>query len=156
MKRIRRTKGDVRICAPEYLKWMLSIERQTNHNIVLMMNDFFQGIVQRIPIEKPAKLLELAREDLQKEGLAIMEQLNRACEAEETWLCARMATKRLNKMDLGIMFYDNLFPYLRKRRKLEGLCRLEKHGARPVWLYDTEGIADLVKKGELDYKPKWH
>lgn len=75
-------------------------------------------------------------------------------EPEETWLCSRLAAKRLNEMDVGMMFYGNLFPYLRKRGKLEGLCRLEKHGARPVWLYDTEGIADLVKKGELDYKPK--
>ena len=75
-------------------------------------------------------------------------------EPEETWLCSRLAAKRLNKMDLGILFYGNLFPYLRKRGKLEGLCKLVIQGVRPVWLYDTEGIADLVKKGELDYKPK--
>ena len=57
-------------------------------------------------------------------------------------------------MNLGIMFYGNLFPYLRKRGRLEGLCELGKHGRTLVWLYDTEGIADLVKKGELKYNPK--
>lgn len=75
-------------------------------------------------------------------------------EPEETWLCARLAAKRLNKMELGVQFYGNLFPYLRKRNKLEGLCELRKHGRRPVWLYDTDGIADLVRKGKLEYNPK--
>lgn len=75
-------------------------------------------------------------------------------EPEETMLCSRLAAKRLNKMNLGIVFYGNLFPYLRKRGKLEGLCELRKQGARPVWLYDTEGIADLVRKGKLKYNPK--
>lgn len=75
-------------------------------------------------------------------------------EPEETWLCARLAAKRLNKMNLGIQFYGNLFPYLRKRGLLEGLCELHKHGMRPVWLYDTEGIANLVKKGELKYNQR--
>ena len=75
-------------------------------------------------------------------------------EPEETWLCARLAAKRLNKMNLGIHFFSNLFPYLRKRGQLEGLCELGKRGKHPVWLYDTEGIADLVKKGELKYNPR--
>jgi len=75
-------------------------------------------------------------------------------EPEETWLCARLATKRLNKMNLGIHFFGNLFPYFRKRGQLEGLCELSQYGKRPVWLYDTDGIADLVKKGELKYNPR--
>ena len=75
-------------------------------------------------------------------------------EPEDTWLCARRAARRLNDMNLGIHFYGNLFPYLRKHGRLEGLCELGKQGRRPVWLYDTEGIADLVKKGELKYNPK--
>lgn len=78
----------------------------------------------------------------------------RTTEPEETWLCARLAAKRLNKMNLGIMFYGNLFTYLRKRGRLEGLCELAKHGASPVWLYDTEGIAEMVKRGKLKYKPR--
>lgn len=32
-------------------------------------------------------------------------------EPEETWLCALLAAKRLNKMNLGVCFYGNLFPY---------------------------------------------
>ena len=71
-------------------------------------------------------------------------------EPEETWLCARRAARRLNDMNLGIQFYGNLFPYLRKRGELEGLC--EKRGR--IWLYDTEGVADKVKKGELKYNPR--
>ena len=75
-------------------------------------------------------------------------------EPEETWLCARLAAKRLDKMNLEIQFYANLFPYLRKRGKLEGLCKLGKQGARPVWLYDTEGIAELVKNKAIKYNPR--
>jgi hypothetical protein len=75
-------------------------------------------------------------------------------EPEDTWLCAMRAARLLNDMNLGIHFYGNLFPYLRKHGRLEGLCELGKQGRRPVWLYDTEGIADLVKKGELKYNPK--
>lgn len=75
-------------------------------------------------------------------------------EPEEIWLCARLAAKRLNKMQLGVQFFGNLFPYLRKRGKLEGLCELGKQGKRPVWLYDTDGIADLVRKGKLEYNPR--
>lgn len=75
-------------------------------------------------------------------------------ESEETWLCARLAARRLNDMNLWIQFYGNLFPYLRKRGRLEGLCELGKQGRRPVWLYDTEGIADMVKSGKLKYEPR--
>ena len=73
---------------------------------------------------------------------------------DDPWKCARLAAKALNKMELGVKFYGNLFPYLRKRGKLDGLCKLEHHGARPEWHYDTEGIAALVKAGELGYKPR--
>ena len=72
----------------------------------------------------------------------------------DPWMVARLAARELNKMGLGVKFYGNLFPYLRKRGKLEGLCELKHHGARPEWHYDTEGIAALVKAGELDYKPR--
>lgn len=75
-------------------------------------------------------------------------------EPEETWLSARLAAKRLNKMELGVKFFGNLFHYLRKRGKLEGLCELGKRGRQPVWLYDTDGIADLVRKGKLEYNPR--
>lgn len=70
------------------------------------------------------------------------------------WQNARIAAKILNKMELGVSFYANLFPYLRKRGRLEGYCELGHHGKTPVWLYDTDGIADLVMNGNLDYKPR--
>lgn len=70
------------------------------------------------------------------------------------WQSARIAANILNKMELGVNFYGNLFPYLRKRCRLEGYCKLGHHGKTPVWLYDTEGIADLVVNGNLDYKPR--
>ena len=72
----------------------------------------------------------------------------------ETKVCARLAARALTKMALGVFFYGNLFPYLRKRGKLEGCCELGRQGRRPVWLYDTEAIADLVRTGRLDYNPK--
>lgn len=72
----------------------------------------------------------------------------------DPWQRARIAAKTLTKMGLGIKFYGNLFPYLRKRGKLDGYCQLGHHGKTPVWLYDTEGIAWLVKNGKLDYSPK--
>lgn len=75
-------------------------------------------------------------------------------ETEDRWQCARIAAKILNKMELGVNFYGNLFPYLRKRGRLEGYCELVHHGKMPVWLYDTEGIAELVRSGNLDYKQR--
>ena len=75
-------------------------------------------------------------------------------EPEDRWQSARRAAKTLGKMNLGIKFYGNLFPYLRKRGKLEGCCKLSHWGKTPVWLYDTEGIAELINEGKLDYKPK--
>lgn len=75
-------------------------------------------------------------------------------EPDDPWKTARLAAKALNRMGLGIEFYGNLFPYLRKRGKLDGLCQLKRHGKRPEWHYDTEGIAVLVKAGKLDYKPR--
>lgn len=75
-------------------------------------------------------------------------------EPEDSWQSARRAAKTLNKMNLGIKFYGNLFPYLRKRGKLDGCCKLSHWGKTPVWLYDTEGIAELINEGKLDYKPR--
>lgn len=86
--------------------------------------------------------------------LNYLEKQKELFEPEETLLCARLAAERLNKMELGVQFFGNLFPYLRKRGKLEGLCELGKQGKRPVWLYDTDGIADLVRKGKLEYNPR--
>ena len=73
---------------------------------------------------------------------------------EDRWQSARRAAKTLGKMNLGIKFFGNLFPYLRKRGKLDGYCKLSHWGKTPVWLYDTEGIAELINEGKLDYKPK--
>ena len=69
---------------------------------------------------------------------------------EDAWQTARQATKTLNAMNLGIKFYGNLFPYLRKRGKLPLCCK--KKGR--VWLYETDEIAWLVKNGKIDYKPR--
>lgn len=74
-------------------------------------------------------------------------------ELEDSWQSARRAVKTLDKMNLGIKFFGNLFPYLRKRGKLDGCCKLSHRGKTPVWLYDTEGIAKLINEGKLDYKP---
>lgn len=71
---------------------------------------------------------------------------------DDTWQSARMAYKTLNEMELGIFFYPALFTYLRKKGRLGGLCELGKRGKQKVWLYDTEGIADLVKNGQLKYR----
>ena len=79
----------------------------------------------------------------------------RTKDPDDTWQNARMAAKTMNRMNLGIMFYGNLFTYLRKKGELEGLCELGKRGKQKVWLYDTEGIADLVRKGQLKYNPIW-
>lgn len=65
MNRIRRTKGDVRICAPEYVKWMLLVESQKNRNLILMMSDFINGIIQRT--EGIADLLKKKNAGLQTE-----------------------------------------------------------------------------------------
>lgn len=75
-------------------------------------------------------------------------------ETDDRWQRARIAAKILNKMELGVYFYANLFPYLRKRGRLEGYCELGHHGKTPVRLYDTDGIADLVRSGKLNYKPR--
>lgn len=69
---------------------------------------------------------------------------------EDAWQTARKATKTLNAMNLGIKFYGNLFPYLRKRGKLPLCCKKQGH----LWLYETDEIAWLVKNGKLDYKPR--
>lgn len=85
----------------------------------------------------------------------ISEDLEEAAEnsrvPEDAWQTARQATKTLNAMNLGIKFYGNLFPYLRKRGKLPLCCK--KQGR--LWLYETDKIAWLVKNGKLDYKQTW-
>ena len=73
---------------------------------------------------------------------------------EDPWQPHRLAAKTLNAQNLGIKFYGNLFPYLRRKGALKGYCKLGKRGKQKVWLYDTEGIAMLVKSGELNYKPQ--
>ena len=49
-------------------------------------------------------------------------------EPEDTWQRSHFAAKTLNDMNLGILFYPALFPYLRKRGKLEGYCELRYQG----------------------------
>lgn len=77
----------------------------------------------------------------------------RTTEPENPWQSAMEAKKTLNKMNLGIEFYGNLFPYLRRKGRLKGYCKLGKRGRQDVWLYDTDGIADLVRTGQLKYRP---
>lgn len=72
---------------------------------------------------------------------------------EDPWQSHRHAARTLNAQNLGIQFYGNIFPYLRRKGALKGYCKLGKRGKQKVWLYDTEGIAMLVKSGELNYNP---
>lgn len=78
-----------------------------------------------------------------------IQSFNVQCQGER-WLRWRPAAKKLNNAELGINFFGNLFPYLRKKGALDGLCK--KVGRS--WLYDTEGIAARIKAGEFDYKQK--
>lgn len=115
-------------------------------------NGFPAGSICAIRIEAYERLLafiDSVPEEPVSEDLEESAEKSRA--PEDAWQTAREATKTLNAMNLGIKFYGNLFPYLRKRGKLPLCCK--KHGR--LWLYETDKIAWLVKSGKLDYKPTW-
>ena len=67
---------------------------------------------------------------------------------EIRWLGARKATKKLNEANIGIKFFGNLFPYLRNKGELKGLCR--KVGRK--WEYDTDGIINKARANKFKYK----
>ena len=67
---------------------------------------------------------------------------------EIRWLGVRKATKKLNDANIGIHFFGNLFPYLRKKGELKGLFRFNGHH----YEYDTDGIIEKARANGFKYK----